>query len=141
MRSLLAILLALVLGVFVGWMLCRGGCWSFTAGTNPSPIEIRLIKDSTYAYHIKPNRKIVGLNKMLKHSVVWIFDRDSTVASVNIDFTGASPFASAHFECGDSAAFSGLPVVAPGHTIYDYIVTVHPQAHAPVSVDPGIIIL
>ena len=56
-------------------------------------------------------------------------------------FPSGTPFASAHFGFGDSAAFSGLPVVPAGHTNYQYTIAVYPHSHAPVTVDPGVIIV
>ena len=140
MRSMLAILFALLLGFFFGWMMCRGGCMSMTGGAYANPKEVNVIADSTYAYHIGVDQKTVYLSRSLHESVVWTFDRDLTVDSVTAVFSGSSPFRSSRFSFGDSAAFSGLPVVSAGHTVYNYTVTVYPHGHAPVTVDPGIII-
>jgi hypothetical protein len=105
-----------------------------------NPKEVNVVADSTYAYHIGTNQKTVSLSKSLHESVVWTFDHDSTVDSVTAVFSGSSPFRSSRFSFADSAAFSGLPTVSAGPTVYSYTVTIYPHGHSPVTADPGIII-
>lgn len=140
MRSMVAIALAILLGILIGWYMCHGGCMPLMGGSYGNPKEVNVVADSTYVYHIGVDQKTVHLSKSLHESVVWTFDHDSTVDSVTAAFSGSSPFRSSQFSFGDSAAFSGLATVHAGPTVYDYIVTVYPHGHAPVTVDPGIII-
>ena len=140
MRPMVTFVLALVLGIFIGWWMCRGGCMPMVGSSYGDPKEVNVIADSTYVYHLEASQKTRRLSKTQHESVVWTFDRDSTVDSVTAVFSGTSPFASSRFSFADSAAFSGLPVVSAGHTLYHYTITVYPHAQAPVTVDPGIII-
>ena len=137
MRPLIAFLIALLIGILIGWALFhRGGGGSFTC----RPKEVNVLKDSTYAYHLAINQKTVHLSLSSHEIVAWSFDQDSTVDSVTAVFSPSSPFASSHFEFSDSSAFSGPPIVGSGPTTYTYTITVYPRSHAPVTVDPGIII-
>jgi hypothetical protein len=140
MKSSLAIALGVLIGLFIGWWLCSGGCMPFMGASYSSPKEVNVVSDSTYTYHIGLNQKTIHLSKSLHETVAWTFDHDSTVDSVTAVFSPDTPFASHRFSFADSAAFSGLPVVSPGGRTYGYIVTVYPHGHAPVNVDPGIII-
>jgi hypothetical protein len=140
MRTLLAIVIAVVLGIFIGWMMCRSGCMPLTGGSYANPKEVNVVADSGYAYHIGINQKTVSLSKSLHESVIWTFDYDSKVDSVTAVFSGSSPFRSSRFSFADSAAFSGQPDVNAGPTVYSYTVTIYPHGHSPVTADPGIII-
>lgn len=111
-----------------------------TGGSYANPKEVHVVADSSYAYHIAANQKLVSLSKSLHETVVWTFDHDSKVDSVTAVFSGSSPFRSSRFSFADSAAFSGQPDVSAGHTVYSYTVTIYPHRHSPVTADPGIII-
>lgn len=140
MRSFLVVL-ALLVGIMIGWFMCRGGCGPFHAAFQyANPKEVHAVRDSAYAYHIPINQKTVHLSQGEHETVVWTFDHDAKVDSVVALFSGPSPFRRSHFSFADSADFSGLPTVSPGATVYHYDVTVYPHGHAPVTVDPGIII-
>lgn len=141
MRSLFGIILILLLGILFGWILFWPGCLHLFSGTYDTPKEVNVVADSTYVYHLEASQKNTQVSISKHESVVWTFDADSTVDSVTAVFTSGTPFASARFSFGDSAAFSGLPVVPAGHINYQYTITVYPHSHAPVTVDPGIIIV
>jgi hypothetical protein len=135
------LVLALLLGILIGWFMCRAGCGPFHAAFQyTDPKEVHAVRDSAFAYHIPINQKTVHLSLSEHGTVAWTFDHDASVDSVIALFSGPSPFRSSHFSFADSAAFSGLPTVSAGATIYNYVVTVYPHGHAPVTADPGIII-
>jgi hypothetical protein len=141
MRKVLGILIALLLGAFIGWALWgRGGGGGGHGASTCGPKEVNVLVDSTYKYHLAINQKTLHLSLGSHDFAFWTFDQDTTVDSVTAVFSPSSPFASSRFEFSDSAAFSGPPVVAAGPTVYTYVLTVYPHAHAPVTVDPGIII-
>lgn len=136
MRRIVVLLLLVGIGLWTGWILCERSHATYSC----NPKEVNVMRDSTYAYHLEAFQKTVHLSLSNHEVVAWTFDKDTTVDSVSAVFGLSTPFSSHHFEFSDSAAFSGAPVVPAGPTIYDYIITIYPHGHAPVTADPGIII-
>jgi hypothetical protein len=135
MRRFSALLVILSLTVTLVSALLLGGC---TCTVNNAK-EVNVLVDSTYKYHLAANQDTVHLSKAAHEMIVWTFDQDTTVDSV-VALFGTSPFAQTRFEFSDSAAFSGLPTVMAGATVYNYTLTVYPHGQSPVTVDPGVII-
>jgi hypothetical protein len=148
MRAVWAALVAFLLGLFVAYAVCvvplrlgRGGGRSGSGGSMYScnPLEVNVIHDSLHVYHVEAFQKTIHLTVANHEVVAWTFDKEAGVDSVTAVFTGASPFASSRFEFSDSAAFSGAPVVAPGATVYNYVIKVYFPGDSAI-VDPGIIV-
>lgn len=137
MRRFIIGLVLVAAGVFAGRFLFPTTT-SSQAGCNP--LEVNVNRDSAGHYTLPPNHKTRHLSLSNHDMVVWTFDADSTIDSVTAVFSGSSPFALSRFEFADSAAFSGMPVVASGPATYPYTITIYPHAAASDTVDPGIII-
>jgi hypothetical protein len=148
MRSVWTGLIAFSLGLLVAYMACvmpitrggRGGGRSGMPMYSCNPKEVNVNRDSLYKWSLEAYQKTVHVSIGNHEVVAWTFDRDTTIDSVTAVFGSGTPFASARFSFGDSAAFSGAPVVGSSGTTYNYTITVYPHHHASVTVDPGIII-
>ena len=135
MRNLLIGLVLLAVGLLAGRYL-----FQTTSQAGCNPLEVNVNRDSSGHYTLSPNHKTRHLSLSTHDMVVWTFDADSTIDSVTAVFSGSTPFAASHFEFADSAAFSGMPVVAAGPATYPYVITIYPSGAPPDTVDPGIII-
>src|SRR5262245_20659299 len=127
MKKIIGYFLAIAIGGFLGWYLCHKGMGGVsTPPCTASPLEVKGVRDSSFAYHIPPGHKTQHLSKSNNEFAIWTFPQDASIDSVVAFFPGASPFASNHFEFADSAASSGLPVVSASGTTYTYTITIYP---------------
>ena len=146
MRAFVGLLIAVVIGVFIGWAnFGRGGKMpgggGGGGGGTPAvckPKEINVNKHG-HKYSLELFHKNRHLSWSAHDSAVWTFDQDTTVDSVIVDFGGSSPFTlGGHWNIADSAGFSGPLKDSTG--TFPYKITVYHHAAHSDTVDPGIII-